>query len=197
VTGRALTLRGMVSSAVFLLRDDRGLDVDIEVYSPDDDGIHTKIVAEQLPVSTADAIALRDMLIEHYPLQTTPAVINPAAPATTSAEGLAQRFHEAYERLAPSFGYETRPESATAWANVPDNNRSLMVAVCAEVLGAVVTTVQPAPPAVGKFVACQYAWHGSTAGRHVCCTMVAETSPEHDGPHICGCGESDALLEKG
>ena len=49
------------------------------------------------------------------------------------SEQMARRFHEAYERLAPEFGYETRvgtrtfdPESA---------NGKLMAAVCAEVMG--------------------------------------------------------------
>lgn len=50
----------------------------------------------------------------------------------------AQAFHEAYERLAPSFGYETRKESAVPWEDVPENNRALMTAVCAEVVGALV-----------------------------------------------------------
>lgn len=52
-----------------------------------------------------------------------------------SAEQLAQRFHEAYERLAPDFGYKTREASAKPWAEVPENNRALMTAVCAEVGG--------------------------------------------------------------
>jgi hypothetical protein len=45
---------------------------------------------------------------------------------------LAQKFHEAYERLAPSFGYETRTETR----NFGDDpkNANLMVAVCAEIL---------------------------------------------------------------
>jgi hypothetical protein len=46
------------------------------------------------------------------------------------AEGLARRFHETYERLAPHFNYETRPESAVAWEDVPEANRRLMVATC-------------------------------------------------------------------
>ena len=50
------------------------------------------------------------------------------------AEALARRFHETYERLAPSHGYETRKESAVAWENVPEQNKSLMIAVCAELL---------------------------------------------------------------
>lgn len=53
---------------------------------------------------------------------------------TCEPEALAQRFHETYERLAPSFGYETRKASAVAWNEVPENNRKLMIAVCAELL---------------------------------------------------------------
>lgn len=50
-----------------------------------------------------------------------------ARPAT-SAEDVAQRFHEAYERLAPEHGYETRKASAKPWSEVPEQNRGLMVA---------------------------------------------------------------------
>jgi gas vesicle protein len=55
----------------------------------------------------------------------------------TSAEreAWAIDFHETYERLAPSFGYETRKESAKPWKEVPENNRQLMIAVIIEVLG--------------------------------------------------------------
>lgn len=50
------------------------------------------------------------------------------------AERVAQRFHETYERLAPDFGYQTREASAKPWADVPQQNRDLMIAVCAELL---------------------------------------------------------------
>lgn len=46
------------------------------------------------------------------------------------AQALAARFHEAYERLAPSFGYETRPE--TRALDLQSANGRLMVAVCQE-----------------------------------------------------------------
>ena len=49
-------------------------------------------------------------------------------------EALAQLFHETYERLAPTHGYETREASAKPWADVPEPNRSLMIAVGGEVL---------------------------------------------------------------
>lgn len=61
------------------------------------------------------------------------------APKDTEAEKLAAQFHEAYERLAPSFGYETRKASAKPWADVPENNRRLMTAVCAEILSGMLT----------------------------------------------------------
>lgn len=50
----------------------------------------------------------------------------------SEAEKLARRFHEAYERLAPSFGYETRPE--TRAFDPQSENGQLMVAVCSELL---------------------------------------------------------------
>lgn len=52
----------------------------------------------------------------------------------SDADALAQRFHETYERLAPSFGYETRRDSAVPWEDVPETNRWLMAAVAAEIL---------------------------------------------------------------
>jgi hypothetical protein len=51
------------------------------------------------------------------------------------AEVVARGFHETYERLAPEHGYKTRDASAVPWEDVPENNRSLMVAVARELLG--------------------------------------------------------------
>lgn len=51
-----------------------------------------------------------------------------------SPENVARAFHESYERLAPEHGYETREESAVPWDEVPESNRSLMVAVAADLL---------------------------------------------------------------
>lgn len=45
---------------------------------------------------------------------------------------LAKKFHETYERLAPSFGYETRPE--TKIFDPTSDNGLLMQAVCKEIL---------------------------------------------------------------
>lgn len=46
------------------------------------------------------------------------------------AEDVARRFHEVYETLAPSFGWETQERSSVPWDELPEENRKLMVAVC-------------------------------------------------------------------
>lgn len=48
---------------------------------------------------------------------------------TPEGEHIARAFHDTYERLAPSYGYETRPASRTHWALVPAENKKLMIAV--------------------------------------------------------------------
>jgi hypothetical protein len=52
----------------------------------------------------------------------------------SQAEAIAKAFHEAYERLAPDHGYETREASAKPWDEVPEQNKGLMVAVIEELL---------------------------------------------------------------
>ena len=47
----------------------------------------------------------------------------------------AENFHEIYERLAPSFGYDTRAE--TRKFNPDSPNGKLMIAVCAEIAAAI------------------------------------------------------------
>jgi hypothetical protein len=54
-----------------------------------------------------------------------------ACARSETAERLARRFHEAYERLAPSFGYETRADTKAFDPESP--NGRLMIAVCASV----------------------------------------------------------------
>lgn len=61
----------------------------------------------------------------------------------SDAAAVAQKFHEAYERLAPAFGYETRKESAKPWAEVPAQNRELMTAVVAHLIGTGVIMALP------------------------------------------------------
>ena len=48
-----------------------------------------------------------------------------------NAVEIARQFHEAYERLAPGFGYETRKDTKDFDPNSP--NGQLMTAVCQEV----------------------------------------------------------------
>src|SRR5690606_8842693 len=55
---------------------------------------------------------------------------------------LAKRFHEAYERLAPAFGYKTREDTREFDPN--SSNGRLMIAVCSELAGC---TPQPAKEA--------------------------------------------------
>lgn len=51
-----------------------------------------------------------------------------------SPEETARRFHDAYEELATSFGYATRPESRIPWDQLPEQVRSLMIATVRAVL---------------------------------------------------------------
>lgn len=55
-------------------------------------------------------------------------------------EVVARMFHEAYERLAPVFGYVTREETRVPWEHVPDRSRRLMIATAAEVLAQIFGT---------------------------------------------------------
>lgn len=50
-------------------------------------------------------------------------------------EMIAEWFHETYERLAPDHGYTPREETSVPWEDVPEPNKSLMIAVASEVLG--------------------------------------------------------------
>ncbi|MDQ2785771.1 MAG: hypothetical protein M3Y58_12300 [Chloroflexota bacterium] len=57
-------------------------------------------------------------------------------------EEIAQQFHEAYERLAPDYGYKTREASAKPWAEVPEQNKRLMIAVAAEVGESIIAVIR-------------------------------------------------------
>lgn len=52
-----------------------------------------------------------------------------------SPEWLAKRFHDTYEHLASHYHYETRKDSAVPWEDVPEPNKSLMIAVARDILG--------------------------------------------------------------
>jgi hypothetical protein len=47
---------------------------------------------------------------------------------------VAKAFHETYEALAPEFGYRTREASAKPWAEVPVQNKALMIATVARLM---------------------------------------------------------------
>jgi len=66
-------------------------------------------------------------LIWFWELQERPERVDSPGPLD-----LARLFHETYERLAPSFGYQTRPETRTFDPESP--NGRLMIAVCGEVM---------------------------------------------------------------
>lgn len=63
---------------------------------------------------------------------------SPDTPRSTvmDAETLARLFHETYEELAPSHGWETQERSRKVWEEVPAENKSLMIAVAERVLDA-------------------------------------------------------------
>lgn len=52
----------------------------------------------------------------------------------SKAEKIAKAFHESYERQAPDHGYQTRERSAVPWEDVPEDNKSLMIAVAQDLL---------------------------------------------------------------
>ena len=82
-------------------------------------------------------------------------------------EEMAQRFHEAYERLAPSFGYETRRESAVPWAEVPESNRRLMAATVAEAVGPLLAEVERLRGVVGLLREARAWWPRDPHSPHV------------------------------
>lgn len=71
---------------------------------------------------------------EHEPELICHGYVAPKPIVLPDAETLARTFHEAYERMAPRFGYTTREESAVAWDEVPVRNRDLMRATSSSVL---------------------------------------------------------------
>ena len=54
------------------------------------------------------------------------------APGDCSALALAKQFHATYERLAPEYGYETRPD--TREFDPTSANGKLMIAVCQAII---------------------------------------------------------------
>jgi len=74
-------------------------------------------------------------------------------PQPTPAE-LAIMFHDTYERLAPSFGYETRTETRKFDPTTP--NGRLMISVCGEILSTLAAhrpTAEPTLAPIAKRLA--------------------------------------------
>lgn len=44
------------------------------------------------------------------------------------ADRIAKEFHDAYESIAPLFGYVTAAESAVPWDEVPQSNKNVVIA---------------------------------------------------------------------
>lgn len=93
-------------------------------------------------------------------------------PQPNEATRLARRFHETYNRLAPLFGYRTSEASAKPWAELPENNRALMIAVCAEIL----STGSPIPSAADLWpLSIQCPVIGCDAPIRVWCRVIDKT----------------------
>lgn len=58
---------------------------------------------------------------------------NNASTQAMSDEQIAMLFHDTYERLGPSFGWDTQQRCKREWADLPPENKHLMVATCKEV----------------------------------------------------------------
>jgi hypothetical protein len=58
----------------------------------------------------------------------SPPLTTPGDGAALTPEQIARAFHDAYEALAPAFGYRTREASAKPWEQIPASNRDLMIA---------------------------------------------------------------------
>jgi hypothetical protein len=85
----------------------------------------------------------------------------------TDAEKVAQAFHEAYERLAPGFGYKTREASAVPWEDVPANNKALMVAVVAALCDAGLLLPQDAETEHAQFDNGRFYMYANPGSRRV------------------------------
>ena len=104
-------------------------------------------------------------------------------------EQLAEKFHETYERLAPSFGYSTRKASRVPWREVPTDNRNLMIAVCGEML----KPLAAALPALEEAMAAQDACIEAMQEPMACGHFAVNLQPFDSGHEICiVCAERDA-----
>lgn len=66
------------------------------------------------------------------PLYEAPVSAQPALHAMTDEE-IAKAFHDTYERLGPSFGWDTQQRCKREFDELPPENKRLMIATCKEV----------------------------------------------------------------
>ena len=134
---------------------------------------------------------------------------NPPPDPTLTDEELASRFHEAYERLAPDYGYRTRPESQGSWEKLSPTMRALMCATVAEAIAPLETQLHEARDAHAEFaaeynrvvkhrdeaqaqVAALRAWIDEHEVIHASeCALVSAAI--RNVPGACDCGLEDAL----
>ena len=78
------------------------------------------------------------------------------------AQRLATEFHEIYERLAPIFGYETRPDTKQFDPN--SKNGKLMIAVCGNILAALAAPAGAIQPPLDHQVGAQVTLSDAASG---------------------------------
>ena len=79
-----------------------------------------------------DNVGIKQDFISERERMALDRALSESPPTPGSALELAMRFHEAYERLAPRFGYETKTETREFDPQAP--NGRLMIAVCREII---------------------------------------------------------------
>jgi hypothetical protein len=87
-------------------------------------------------------------------------------------EHLAKEFHDAYERLAPEYGYKTREVSAVPWADVPEQNKALMMATVEHVMAGAVAENERLREVLGRIADerpgdVEHIAHAKRLARHV------------------------------
>lgn len=107
------------------------------------------------------------------------------------ALNLAIEFHETYERLAPSFGYETRKETRAFDPSTP--NGRLMVAVCGELLRR--TRQEWSGPREIKYVKQRADWDCGIAVLAMVSGRDYESVLKDFGPEIVGHGIEGPLFD--
>ena len=88
------------------------------------------------------AWSIRVHLAQRQIFAALPALLDSLEAVPAEGEALARLFHDTYERLAPSFGYETRADTKAFDPETP--NGRLMIAVCGQI-AASLSRPQPEP----------------------------------------------------